>query len=715
MHHVYRTCTFCDAHCGIDVHVEKKTNTVLDIRGDKNDPFSKGYICPKAYALKGLHEDPDRLRTPLVRKNGKLVPTGWDEALDFACAGIMKAQEAYSKNQIGFYIGNPIIHDMESLLAVPVLLRALHTRNIFTAASVDTWPKNLACAMLYGDPAAVAVPDIDRTDYFLVFGANPWVSNGSVMMAPDLPGRISKMQARKGKFVIFDPRRNESAYKADHHYFIKPGTDAYVLLSMIHTLFAENLIAPETLLHNIQGLNKLRELVIDFAPDKVAQHTGVTVETIQTTTREFANAERAICYGRTGTCTQKFGTLCNWAMDILNILTGNLDRPGGIMFPAPAGNTELLSSEDSGEFPHARYHTQVRNLPEFEGQFPLAALAEEIDSAAHPIKALITLAGNPTLSAPNGPRLTRALKGLDFMVSLDFYVNETTCLADVILPPSSPLERSNCDFYSYLVSVRNIAKFSPAALKPQDGLLNPWTTLFELTARLLGKSRPELEEGFIENIREKSGLQEDNTGHHTPPERVLDLILRAGPYGLNIKALGAHGIDLGPLKARLAEVIKTKDKTINLVHPLAVLDIENLRQALNVRESPFLLIGRRHMRSNNSWMHNIDSLAKGKPRCTLLIHPDDAANLGLVNQDIACLQSSLGTISIPVEICDDMMPGVVSLPHGFGHDVDGACLTVAKTKQRGVNCNALIDDNWIDALSGTAAFNGVPISIHKEL
>ena len=710
MKHVYRTCSFCDSHCGIDVSIDEDKEEILGIRGDSDDPFSRGYICPKAYGAKGLHEDPDRLRQPLIRRNGKFVKASWPEALDFAAAGLTRVRDAASADQIGFYAGNPIIHDMGSLLSLPVLLAALGTRSFFTAASVDTLPKNLACALLFGDAESVPVPDVDRTDYMLIFGANPFVSNGSVMMAPDLPGRLMKLRERGGRIVVVDPRRNETAKKADAHHFIRPGMDAFVLLAMIHTLFSENRVRLGPLAQKVGGLNALETLVAEFSADRIADRAGMDADVIRQLARDLSDAPSAICYGRIGTCTQRFGTISSWAIDVLNILTGNLDRPGGVMFSNPAVSLGQLSSSD-GTLPYGRFKTQVRGLPEFDGQLPLAALAEEIDEAPLPIRALVTLAGNPVLSAPNSARLARGLDQIEFMVSFDYYLNETTRYADVILPPTSPLERSNCDLFLYPVAIRNFVHYSPPALSPDSDHLDPWTTAFELASRLLKLNRQDLEEEVIADIAKGLELTEVSVEGRSGTDRVLDLLLRAGPYDLTLESLDPHGVDLGALEPSLHRTLKTPSGKIELLPNLIEGDLERLRTSMQETVPDFLLIGRRQIRSNNSWMHNIESLAKGTDRCRLLMNPLDAKSLGLASNDLAELRSKSGSLRVPVLVDDEIMPGVVSLPHGFGHDDPKTRLEIAKTRQPGVNGNLVTDDALIDEISGTAAFNGVPVEV----
>ncbi|MDH3214273.1 MAG: molybdopterin-dependent oxidoreductase, partial [Myxococcales bacterium] len=483
---VYRTCPLCEAKCGIAVEVDRSAGKVLTIRGDADDPFSRGYLCPKAYGLKGLQEDPDRLRRPVRRNGSDWEEIGWEEAFDLAASRLREVREAFGADAIGAYIGNPNAHDLGSLLYMPALLRGLGTRRRFSASSVDQLPKMLSSFVMFGAALAIPVPDVDRCDFLLVLGANPIASNGSLMTAPDMPGRIDALRARGGRLVVVDPRRSETARRADEHLFIQPGSDAYFLFALVHTLFEEGLVRLGHLESCVRGLEAVRTLAKDFAPETVAGATGIEAPRVRRLAREFAAAERAACYGRIGTTTQEFGTLASWLVDVVNTLTGNLDRPGGAMFARAA--TGLAAEAPARQpLPYARWRSRVRDLPEAFGELPVAALSEEIDAAGDDrIRAMVTVAGNPVLSTPNGERLARALESLDFMLSVDIYVNETTRLADLILPPTSPLERSNYDLVFNGLSVRNVSKFSPRVLEPPADSRDPWEILTELAGRVNG-------------------------------------------------------------------------------------------------------------------------------------------------------------------------------------------------------------------------------------
>jgi len=733
---VFRSCPLCEAHCGVGVELEGVT--VRTVRGDADDPLSRGYICPKAYGLKGLQEDPDRLRRPLLRQGGGWREAEWDEALSLVAARLAEIRERHGADAIASYLGNPTAHDYGALLYAPAFLRALGSRWRFSATSVDQLPKMVSSCLLFGAPLAVPVADIDRTDLLLVLGANPLASNGSLMTAPDFPGRLRRLRERGGRLIVVDPRRSETAAVADEHVFVRPGSDAYLLFALAHVLFEEGLVRIGRLAELTRGVERLAELARPFSPEAVAGVCGIAPERIRVLARTLAAAPRAAVYGRIGTCTQEFGTLASWLVDVLNVLTGNLDRPGGALFPRPAHAAAEDAPRRRGRVPYARWRSRVRGLPEFAGELPVACLAEEIDSAGDArVRALVTVAGNPALSTPNGARLAKALEGLDFMVSIDFYLNESSRFAHVILPTTPPLERDNYDMAFHALSVRNAAKWSPAALPRPADARHLWEVLAELAGRLAGADAAAADElmlGALLAAKVGPGTAcpdvspeqaRARLGGERGPARLLDVMLRAGPYGdrfddaspgLSLEKLQAaeHGVDLGPLEPRLPGMLATESGAIELAPELLVGDVERLRRGLEepARRSGFVLIGRRHLRSNNSWMHNLPALAKGRERCTLLVHPEDARALGLETGGLARVRSRVGSLEAPVEISDAMMPGVVSLPHGHGHDAPGARLGVAQ-KRPGVNSNLLSDETLLDTLSGNAVLNGIPVEIAR--
>ncbi|HTJ42575.1 MAG TPA: molybdopterin oxidoreductase family protein [Kofleriaceae bacterium] len=700
-----RTCPLCEATCGI--LVERRGREIVSVKGDPDDPFSRGYICPKAWGVKALSEDPDRLRAPMVREHGELVETTWDIA--FARAIELLSRD---KARTAIYLGNPTAHSLDLMLYGPVLIRALGTKQRYSASSADQLPKMVSAASMFGGGLTVPVPDLDRTDHLLILGGNPRASNGSLMTAPDVGGRLDAIVARGGKVIVIDPRRSETAAQASEHHFIRPGADAPFLLAMIHVLFDEGLVALGRLEAHVKALDTVEAIAKRFSPERVAAQVGIDAATIRRLARDHARAPRAACYGRIGTTCNEFGTIASWAVDVINVLTGNLDREGGAMFTTPAvlpGRRRKRSDARFGRF------RSSKGLPEMFGELPIAALADEIEAGA--VTALLTIAGNPLSSAPNAERLTRAVESLGARVAIDPYINETTRLADVILPPPSPIERASYDVALYQLAVRNVAKFVPAAPRA-DGVPAEWEIALTLAKGLMGMAQAPLaaadELVARELIRHEEG-GELAIGDRKGPERLLDILLRLGPSGLTLDELERHphGIDLGPLQPCVPDVLKTHDQKIDLAPPIVTGDLPRLEAALAQPPAELVLIGRRHLRSNNSWMHNLPALVKGPNRCTLKIHPRDAERHDLIDGGKAAISTRVGEVIADVEITDEMMPGVVSLPHGFGHDRAGMRTRVA-TAHAGINVNILSDDARLDAPSGNAAFNGVPVTIRNH-
>jgi anaerobic selenocysteine-containing dehydrogenase len=774
----YRGCPLCEAGCGLEITLRGAPGSeeVVRIRGDRDDVFSHGFICPKGSTLKQLHEDPDRVRTPLVRRNGALEPATWDEAFAEIERRLLPIIEEHGRDAVGVYLGNPTVHNIGSLLYGRLLLKALGTGNLFSASTVDQRPKEISAGLMFGHQLSIPVPDLDRTDYLLLLGANPWASNGSLATAPDWPGRLEAILARGGRVVVIDPRRTRTAEAASEHHAIVPGTDAHLLFAIVHTLFDEDLVelgggaargadqgsrrrAASTVDAGggaargadqgsrldglVEGLAEVEQLARDFAPEVVAATCGVDAGVIRRLARELAHAERGVVYGRIGTTTQEFGTLASWLVDVCNVLTGNLDRPGGAMFTRAAlgaANTRGAPGVGRG-VELGRRVSRVRSLPETFGELPAVCLAEEIDSAGDgKIRVLITLAGNPVLSIPNGDRLDAALDGLDFMVSFDIYVNETTRHADVVLPSASPLAKSHYDLALLQLAVRNVANYSPPVLPLGPDELDDWVIVSKLAliAQGLGAAAdPSLADDLAIRSLVDSAVSDEHSPVHgrdpeeildalaprVGPERILDFMARTGPYGDGFGAPGAagdltldvllehpHGIDFGALEPRLPEALRTPSGKIELAPEVLVEDTARLRASLGRDRDGLVLVGRRDLRSNNSWMHNLNVLVKGKARCTLQIHPDDATRLDLTDGADAKVASRTGAVVVPVEVTDGIRPGVVSIPHGWGHALDGVELAVARANA-GVNSNLLADEDLFDPVSGNAVLNGIPVSV----
>ncbi|SDI16901.1 molybdopterin oxidoreductase family protein [Nonomuraea jiangxiensis] len=719
MRTAYRTCPICDAVCGLRLTLSD-AGRVTSVKGDAEDPFSKGYICPKGASLGRLDEDPDRLRRPLVREGERWREVTWEEAFQAVDRGLTRVAETYGRDAVAVYFGNPTYHTMAGFMYREAITQTLSSKNTYSASTIDQMPKHVSTGFMFGDPFAIAVPDVDRTDYLLVIGANPLESHGSLCAAPDFPARLKALRERGGKVVVVDPRRTRTAAFADEHLFVRPGTDAYLLFGIVNTLLAEELTAIDL---DVNGLDELRELAAEFTPDEVERVCGVPAERVARLARELAAAPTAAVYTRIGTSTAEFGTLTQWLVDVVNILTGNFDRPGGVMFT----RTAALEIFRTGQpFDTGRWHSRVRGLPEVLGEVPVATLADEIETpGTGQVRALVSIAGNLVLSAPNGPRLDRALPGLDFMVCVDPYLNETTKHADVILPPPRITQMPHYDFLLLIVTVRNYTRFSPQILPLEPGQLSEAEILARLTLILAGQG-PDADPAGLDDMILEQILRGATEAQDSPyagqdvaelragldgdsgPELLLDAMLKLGPYDLSLATLRAnpHGIDLGPLEPRLKELLITPSGRVELTPPKIVADLERLRARFAGPQPEFLLIGRRQLRSNNSWLHNTPSLVGGSNRCVLHVNPADVARLGL--GETAVVRSAAGELTVPVEATDQVMPGVVSLPHGWGHQ--GSSQRVAAAHP-GVNANALTDESLVDALSGNAVFNGVPITV----
>ncbi len=695
----YRSCTLCEATCGVAIEVEG--DRVVSIRGDDADPFSKGYICPKATALGDLHADPDRLRHPMIREGQTWHELGWDEAFDRVAKRISEIQRAHGKDAVAVYQGNPTGHSLGLLTFGQLFMRKLGTRNCYSATSADQLPHMLAALQMFGDALMMAVPDIDRTDFFLCLGGNPLVSNGSIMTAPDMRGRLKALRARGGKVVVVDPRRTETADAADRHLFIRPGTDALLLFAMLNVIFSERLARPGRVGAFSDGLAELEQAARDFTPEATAAATGIAPDEVRVLVRELA-AAKGVVYGRLGICTQEFGGLAAWLVYAINGVLGRIDEPGGMMFTSPAVDLEPLTRAIKFQIGFDRFRSRVRGLPEFGGELPVVTLAEEMDTPGPgQVRALICSAGNPVLSTPNGARLDRALAKLDFMVAIDMYRNETTRHAHIILPPTSALEHSHYDLGLATVAVRNIAKYSLPVFERGPDQRHDSEICLELFSRL------GLPGGRVGQLAGRALRK-------LKPEIILELALRAGRYKLSLAKLRAapHGLDLGPLQPRLPERLRTKSRRVDLAPRVYLADLPRLRARLAAPAGELVLIGRRHLRSNNSWCHNSTRLVKGKDRCTLLIHPTDAASRGITSGDLVELASKVGQIRVPAEISDEIMPGVVSLPHGWGHARPGTQLAVANANP-GASVNDVTSEDLYDPLSGNAALSGLTVAVRS--
>ena len=687
----YRACNLCEAICGLEFKIDG-TN-IVSIRGDDADPFSRGHICPKAVALKDIHEDPDRLKRPMKRDGKEWKEIGWDEAFEFAADKIAALIQQHGNNAVGFYAGNPNVHNLGHLLGLQQLARLMKTRSAFSASSVDQLPQQLTSLLMFGHQFLVPIPDIDHTDYFLILGGNPIASNGSMMTVPDVAKRLKAIQTRGGKVVVIDPRRTETAEVASEHHFIRPGADAALLMAMLNVIRDEGLMKPNPSLP-LKNLEKAFEAIAHVTPEIAAEKTGIATDEIKRIAREFANSPTAIAYGRIGACLQPFGTMAQWLVQLLNIVTGNLDRVGGTLPTNP-----VIPTTGPGTRPghYAEWTSRVSGLPESLGELPVAALAEEILTPGEgKVHGLITICGNPVLSTPNGRQLDRAFESLAFMMSIDIYMNETTRHADLILPPTSALNHDHYDLIFNAFAVRNVTRYNEAFWTRPDDERYDWEIFSGIGARVAAKlgrefrAMPPLQD-IISGMLNKSGNLEGTTVES----------LKAAP----------HGIDLGALKPSMSTRIETPDKQIDCAPAPMLADMARFNRDLGATAQKSLhLIGRRHVRSNNSWMHNYHRLVKGKARDQLLMHPDDLAARGLTSGQVVEISSRVGNLQVTVDASSDVMPGVISLPHGWGHNREGVRMGIANA-HAGASYNDISDEKFLDAISGNAALNGIAVEV----
>lgn len=695
LHH--RACHLCEAICGLNIEVSHAPDgraSISAIKGDPQDPFSRGHICPKAVALQDIQEDPDRLRQPHRRVGERWEPITWEDAFALAAERLWSIQQAHGRNAVAVYQGNPSVHNYGLMTHSNYFLGLLKTRNRFSATSVDQLPQHLTSHLMYGHGLLLPIPDIDHTDFMIILGGNPLASNGSIMTVPDVEKRLKALRARGGRLVVIDPRRSETAAMADQHLFIRPGGDAALLCGLLNTLFSENLARGSHL--PVNGLEQVREAIAPFTAQAMSPLCGIEAGQIRQLARDFAAAGSAVCYGRMGVSTQTFGTLCHWLVQLINLVTGNLDRQGGALCTEPA--VDLVASTSGGHF--NQWQSRVSGLPEYGGELPVAALAEEVLTPGEgQVRALVTVAGNPVLSTPNGRQLDGALAGLEFMLSIDLYINETTRHADLILPSTSALENDHYDSTFNLLAVRNVTRFNRAILAKPEGALHDW----------------EIFVGLARAFAERAALELKPT---LPPAQMIDLALRKGPrgeassWGLSLQVLDQHphGLDLGPLQPNLATRLRTPAQAVEAAPQVLLDDLQRLARQVPTEPDQLLLIGRRHVRSNNSWMHNYHRLVKGKPRHQLLMHPQDLQQRQLEDGQWVRVRSRTGSLEVQVLASEEVMPGVVSLPHGYGHGRQGVRLQIAHA-QPGVSANDLTDELLRDALSGNAALNGVPVQV----
>ncbi|OBG77618.1 MULTISPECIES: molybdopterin-dependent oxidoreductase [unclassified Mycobacterium] len=724
-----RTCPLCEAMCGLAIEV--KAGTVTGIRGNRDDVWSRGHLCPKGTSLGAVHHDPDRIRRPMIKVDGQWREVSWDAAFRRCTELLTPVIERHGIGAVTAYTGNPLAHSFSLARYAGILLGMSGIPVTYSPGTVDQWPKNLSSHLMYGLWWNFPVPDIERTDLLVIMGANPAASQGSLLAAPDVMGLIDGIR-RRGKVIVIDPVRTQTAARADEWLPIVPGTDAALLLAVAHTLFDEGLTNPGP---HVDGIDTMRRVAADWPPERVSAATGIAADRIRGLARELAGTARSVVYGRIGLCNQEFGSLASWLVDVINILTGHFDTPGGAMFPRPAAwsiTTQPLPGLEGGLADFGRWRTRVRGAKEVLGQAPVSCMAEEIATPGEgQLKALITVAGNPVLSTPGGDKLDEVLPKLDAMISVDLWLNETTRHADVILPGLSPLEQPHHDDLILLFAIHSVANYSAPVFDPGERP-HEWEILIRLTGLCTGTPAEDvdvaaIDDGFFDYLaftRGLDGAQLRKTYDHGGPERMLDLTLRTGPFGdqygarpggltLDLLKANPNGIDFGPMTPQLPGLLGTPDRKIRLAPQYLLDDLPRLAARLERPAEPLVLVSRRHLRSNNTWLHNVPALMKGRDRCTLLIHPDDAARHGVGDGDVVTVKSAAGEIAVPVEVTGAIKPGVVSMPHGWGHGKPGTRMAVANGSP-GVNTNVLSPPTFVDEPSGNGALNGIPVTLIHE-
>lgn len=695
----YRACHLCEAICGLEIKTQG--DDILSIKGDKADPISKGYICPKATAIADIHNDPDRLRKPVKRIGDEWIEISWDEAINTTASRLVETQQQHGEDSVGFYAGNPGVHNYGNMTHGSLLRRAVKTKNNFSATSLDQLPHQLTSYVMYGHQFLIPVPDIDRTDLMVIMGGNPLASNGSIMTMPNAPKRLKDLRARGGKLVVIDPRRTETAEIADQHLFVKPGRDAYVLMAIIKTLFDEKLIKFNHLEGHLNDLDIVENTTKKFTLELAEEQSGIPAETIKKLTMDLASTERSVLYGRMGVSVQEFGALCQWAIQVINILIGSLDVEGGALATSPAFAYVKKGTSGGGHF--NLFQSRVSGLPEFGGELPVVTMAEEIlTPGAGQIKAMVSIAGNPVISSTNSDDTEKAFDSLDFYVAFDFYINATTRHADIILPPTSPLEHDHYDIAFFRLAVRNSTRYNPAVFAANDNSMHDWEIFNAVSAKISELKNKEFRPLPAPDLMVAHGIKNDYYGAANNPEMALTMDkIKAAP----------HGIDLGPLVPGIVDRLATASGKIECAPEFLIKDLKRLIEAATPSNpEELLLIGRRHVRSNNSWMHNYHRLVKGKPRWQLMMHPADMKARGLEDESQVTIESRVGRVTTTVIATDEIMQGVISLPHGWGHNKKGVKMGIA-SQQQGVNCNVLTDDKFIDKASGNAALNGVSVKV----
>ncbi|MEE3239349.1 MAG: molybdopterin-dependent oxidoreductase [Pseudomonadota bacterium] len=740
-----RICPTCEACCGLVMEVDRDEQKIISIKGDPDDHRSKGYVCAKSQAFNYIYEDGERLRHPVKKTANGWEAISWNEALDTIAEKFTHIRDQYGKDALSMYVGNPLGHDFAAGIYLQSLMASIGTERFFSAGTVDQHPQQLVCWGLIGHEWLFPVPDLERTELMICMGANPVVSQGSLLGRPNVKEAMKMIRDRGGKCVVIDPRRTETADEADQHIFIKPGTDAYFLMAFAQVLFDEDKIDLAHLADYVDNVEALREAVSQFTPESTSAVTGVSAAVTRQLVADYTATPKASLYGRIGLCTQEFGLASHWMLMVISILNGKLDQEGGMMFAtAPTGGSG--PGVDGDVKPYGRWHSKVRGVPETCGELPASLMAEEITAPGNEVRGLLTICGNPVLSVPRGDKIREAMDTLDFMVCLDIYINETTSRADIILPSTVHPEHSNVDVTFQNFTTRNYASYSPRTFEPAEGLKDLGEIILDISARMMGLSSEDMDGYVYQGIVDMAIKRANAEGYEltadkinslvtgdTSPERFVDVMFRSGPYGdffghnpdgLSLDKLKNHpqaSMDLGSLKQRMPEIVRTPGQRINVMHELFADDLPRLKQRFDELTAEqakadgqqMLLIGRRHVRDMNSWLHNLKPYVRGKNRCTIKVNPLDAERIGLVEGGTAKVVTHVGEANVPVEVSPEMMEGVVSIPHGFGHIYGDSQQSLAESALPGISCNDLIDES-LDVASSTCVVNGVPVQVYAH-
>jgi anaerobic selenocysteine-containing dehydrogenase len=704
-------CRICEAACGLVATVEDGRVTAL--RPDPAHPLSWGFACPKGIAMTEVQNDPDRVLSPLRRVDGRLEPCSWDDAIADIGGRLRSLRDREGLSAAGWYMGNPSAFSSSHPLWVKGFLDAIGSRHYYTASSQDVSNRFAASALLYGSPVVVPIPDLERTSLLLMVGANPLVSHGSLLTAPRIRERLNAIVERGGRVVVADPRRSETA-RAFEHLPVRPDSDAWLLLSLLHVLFAEDRVDRDALRRQARDADWLEDLAARFPPPAAAERSGVAPGRIRELARALSEAEGAAVYGRTGSCLGRFGTLVAYLLDALNVATGNLDRPGGAVFGHAAISLDDVAHR-AGLATYDSHRSRVGDLPEVLGSLPASLMAREITEPGEgQLRALFVSAGNPVLSVPDGRALEAALAELELLVSIDFYVNETAARhADYVLPATTFLERGDMPLALMGFAVRPYVQWSDPVVEPAGEAREEWEIIDALSREL----------GVVPLTPAALRRLPGPLARRVTPERLLDLLLRTGPDG-DWFGLRRGGLSLGRLRREpsgvaLRDEVPTgvlRDKVrhpggrVRLRHAAIGEEVERLAaDGPGDGEFPLRLIGLRELRSHNSWMHNSPKLMAGDRSHSARVHPADAERVGVGEGEPLRIVSASGSVEVAARLTDEVMEGVVALPHGWGHAGGWRRANAAG----GVNSNELASaaPEDLEPLAGMAHLNGIPVRL----